>query len=69
MFFGVRLLETKSLLLLRETNLTGKEIRFISFLCGEGQTTAQICLRNGKRFSFRLQSRPHHDSHEVIAGK
>ena len=37
--------------------------------CGEGQTTAQICLRNGKRFSFRLQSRPHHDSHEVIAGK
>ena len=38
--------------------------------CGEGQTKAQICLLFGRSLrSFRWQSRLHHDSHEVIAGK
>ncbi len=41
----------------------------ISTHCSEGQTTAQICLLTGRSSSFRWQSRLHHDSHEVIAGK
>jgi len=43
---------------------------FVCVCCGEGQTKAQICLLFGRSLrSFRWQSRLHHDSHEVIAGK